>query len=59
MPTFTTDIACINQSLEKIRQMLRENPHEAERLLDECPEMIPRIQEIVDLLRELQQEAPR
>lgn len=55
MPTLTTDLACLNQSLEKIRQMLRENPHEAECLLDECPEMVSRIQEIVDLLREVQQ----
>ncbi len=56
MSSITADLACINQSLEKIRQLLQENPYEAQCLLDECPEMLDRVQEIVDLLRTLQQE---
>jgi len=56
MPTPTADLACINQSLEKIRVLLHEHPYEAQRMLDECPEMLNRVQEIVQLLRALQEE---
>ena len=49
-------VAGINQSLEKIIQLFEENPYETECLLAERPELMDRIQEIVDLLRTLQEE---
>jgi hypothetical protein len=56
MSTITTDLACINRSLEKIIQLFEENPYETECLLAERPELMDRIQEIVVLLRTLQEE---
>ena len=56
MTSITTDLACINRSLEKIIQLFEENPYETECLLAERPELMDRIQEIVDLLRTLQEE---
>jgi hypothetical protein len=56
MSSITTDLACINRSLEKIIQLFEENPYETECLLAERPELMDRIQEIVDLLRILQEE---
>lgn len=56
MSSITTDLACINRSLEKIIRLFEENPYETECLLAERPELMDRIQEIVDLLRTLQEE---
>ncbi|HEX8530804.1 MAG TPA: hypothetical protein VF646_12320 [Cytophagales bacterium] len=56
MSSITTDLACINRSLEKIIQLFEENPYETECLLAERPELMDRIQEIVDLLRIVQEE---
>jgi|GEM_PF-2827820 len=56
MSSITADMVCINQSLEKIIQLFEENPYETECLLAERPELMDRIQEIVDLLRTLREE---
>ena len=56
MPSITTDLDCISRSLEKIIQLFEKNPYETECLLAERPELMDRIQEIVDLLRTLQEE---
>ncbi len=59
MPTIAANLVCINESLAKIHHLIRENPDEAQCLLNEQPEMVSRIQEIVTLLREFEGETSR
>jgi predicted nuclease with TOPRIM domain len=56
MSSITADLACINRTLEKIIELFEENPYETQCLLTERPELMGRIQEIVDLLRALEEE---
>jgi hypothetical protein len=55
MTTIAANLVCINESLAKIHHLIQENPYEAQCLLNEQPEMVSRIQEIVTLLREFEE----
>ncbi len=53
MDNLTEDCQKIGTRLDRIRQLIQENPQLARHLLDEWPEFHKRIQEIVLLLKEL------